>query len=130
MANEHEPDPISALLSEFGTRLNEVEEKQRLVKDRILLIGENLVSTKEEFEKQTIEFKKQISEISSELKTIRQLNKRIIEEMENHAQKSELQTLARQMKMFEPIEYARIKDIRNIIKEELLKINKDINNKK
>ena len=38
-------DPINALLSEFGTRLNEVEEKQRLIKDRILLIGENLIST-------------------------------------------------------------------------------------
>ena len=41
-------DPAKALLLEFGTRLNEIEEKQRLIRDRVLLIGENLISTKEE----------------------------------------------------------------------------------
>jgi hypothetical protein len=50
-------DPTTALLSEFGTRLNEVEEKQRLIKDRILLVGENLISTKERIEKQDLENK-------------------------------------------------------------------------
>ena len=56
-------DPVAGLLSEFGTRLNELEEKQRLLKDRTLLIGENLISTKEDFEKDIFDLKKQINNI-------------------------------------------------------------------
>ena len=64
-------DPTTALLSEFGTRLNEVEEKQRLIKDRILLVGENLISTKEKIEKKDLENKRKINQIEFEIKTIR-----------------------------------------------------------
>ncbi len=50
-------ETFNYLIAEFGTRLNEIEEKQRLIKDRTLLIGENLISTKEDIEKDTLEFK-------------------------------------------------------------------------
>lgn len=118
---EEQQEPISALLAEFGTRLNEIEEKQRLVKDRILLIGENLVSTKEDYDKQILEFKRQINELILEVKSIKQLNKRIIGEMDNFARKTELEIIERQIKMFQPLEFARIKDIKKIIQEELAK---------
>jgi len=114
-------DPTTALLSEFGTRLNEVEEKQRLIKDRILLIGENLISTKEEVEKQDSEIKRELKEITFELKTMKQLTKRIVNELQNFARKSEMEILERQSKMFEPLEFARIKDIEKIVKKELNK---------
>lgn len=122
---EQEQDTINALILEFGTRLTEVEEKQRLIKDRILLIGENLVNTKEEYDKQDIETKKKISEIYSDLKTIKQLNKRIIEELENFARKTELAIVERQIKMFQPLDFARIKDIKEIIREEMENILKE-----
>jgi len=107
------------LLAEFSTRLNEVEEKQRLIKDRALLIGKNLITTKEDYEKQFSELKLRTTEIESEIKSIKQLNRRIIEEMGNLARKTEVQTLQRQMQMFQPLELARIVDVRNIVKEEL-----------
>jgi len=103
-------DPTTALLSEFGTRLTEIEEKQRLIKDRLLLIGENLISTKEDIEKQNLEFKKQIKQNEFEIKTLKQLTKRIIEEL-----------LQRQFKMFEPLESAGIKDVKEIVKKEIAK---------
>ena len=53
-------NPVNELLAEFGTRLNEVEEKQRLLRDRALLIGENLILIKEEFEKQNFELKQHL----------------------------------------------------------------------
>ena len=114
-------DPATALLSEFGTRLNEVEEKQRLIKDRLLLIGENLISTKEDVEKQNSEIKKEISQMGFELKTIKQLTKRIVNELQNFARKSEVEILERQSKIFEPLEFARYKDIEKLVKQELKK---------
>ena len=114
-------DPTTALLSEFGTRLNEIEEKQRLIKDRLLLIGENLISTKEDIEKQDLEFKTKIKQMDVEIKSLKQITKRIVNELGNFSRKPELEILQRQMKMFQPLEFARIQDINKIIKEEVTK---------
>ena len=114
-------DPTTALLSEFGTRLTEIEEKQRLIKDRLLLIGENLISTKEDIEKQNLEFKGKIKQAEFEVKTIKQIIKRIISELGNLARKPEVEILQRQIKMFQPLEVARIQDVQNIVSEELSK---------
>ena len=124
-------DPLTALILEFGVRLNELEEKQRLLRDRTLLIGENLISLKEESSKGNLEFKKQMNRIDLDIKEIKQLNKRIINELGNFARKSEFEILERQMKMFQPLEFARIKDIKKIIEEEILKLKtKNLNKEK
>ena len=85
-------NPTSALLTEFSTRLNEIEEKQRLIKDRLLLIGENLISTKEGIEEQNLEFKKQIKQTNSDIKSLKQITKRIVSELENFARKPGFKT--------------------------------------
>jgi hypothetical protein len=117
-------DPISNLLAEFGTRINEIEEKQRLIKDRILLIGENLISTKEDIEKQNLEFKKQMKQTEAEIKSVKQITGRIVNELSSLARASELEILERQMKMFQPLEFARISDVQNMILEEAKKLDK------
>jgi hypothetical protein len=114
-------DPTTALLSEFGTRLTEIEEKQRLIKDRLLLIGENLISTKEDIEKQNLEFKTKIKQTEFEIKTLKQITKRVVSELGNLARKPELEILQRQMKMFQPLEFARIQDIKSIVSDEIKK---------
>ena len=121
---EIQQDPFNAIITEFGTRLTELEEKQRLIKDRVLLIGENLISTKEDLQRQDFEFKKQLKQINSELKNLNQLSKRIIYELQGLARKPELEILERQFKMFEPLEFARIKDIEQIVKREIKKTGK------
>ena len=114
-------DPINALLGEFGTRLNEIEEKQRLIKDRLLLIGENLISTKEESVKQDFEIKKQLKNIDFEINSLKQLMARVVNEIPNFAKKSELEILERQIKMFEPLKFAMIQDVQEIVKKEIKK---------
>lgn len=118
---EESSNPINVILTEFGIRLNELEEKQRLLKDRILLVGNNLISTKESYEKQFLEIKRQLKQIDSDIISIRQLNERITNELMNFTRKSEFDILKRQLKMFEPLEFARIKDIKEIVGEELSK---------
>ncbi|MAH06857.1 hypothetical protein CMI38_01240 [Candidatus Pacearchaeota archaeon] len=119
MPAEQTQDPISSLLAEFSTRLNEVEEKQRLLRDRALLIGENLISTKEDHELQSHTTKKEITQINSEIKQLKVLMKRVIDELENFARKTELDILKKQSQMFQPLKLARIKDVERMIKEAL-----------
>ena len=119
---------IGSLLAEFGTRLNELEEKQRLLRDRALLIGENLVAIKEDSEKEKWELKKQINQINLEIKNLKQLVNRIVNEFSNLARRSELEILERQAKMFQPLELARIKDIESIIEKKLKNMKIDLRN--
>jgi hypothetical protein len=120
-----QPDPINSIISEFGITLNELEEKQRLLKERVLLIGNNLVGTKEEYDKGFLEVKKQLKNFEQEIKGIKQINERIINEIGNFARKSELEILKKQFKLFEPLEFARMIDIKQIVAEEMQKINKE-----
>lgn len=119
MEPQSQQDPFTALLSEFGARLNEIEEKQRLIKDRLLLVGENLISAKEDYDKEISNIKKSIKQSEAEIKTIKQLNQKIVNEIGNFARKAELEILERQMQMFQPLELARIQDVKKIIREEI-----------
>lgn len=119
MAEYQSQDPVESLLSEFSTRLNEIEEKQRIVKDRLLLIGKNLISSKEELDKEIIDIKKQLINTDNEIKSIKRLNKSIINEIQNFARKSEVDILDRQIKMFDPL--FNIEKVREIVSEEVKK---------
>jgi len=110
--------------ADSSTRINELEEKQRLLKDRLLLIGENLISTKEEVEQELSQIKQNQKQITLQLKQFQQQNQRIIYELQNLSRKSEVEILQKQFKMFEPLKIARIKDVENIVKKEIKKLKK------
>jgi len=114
-------DQSGAFLADFNVKLRDIEEKQNLIKDRILLIGENLVSEKQETEKELTKLKEQVKVITSEIKKMKLVIQRVVESQENFARKSEVQILQRQFKMFQPLEFARIKDVKDLIKEALEK---------
>ena len=109
-------DPISSLLAEFATRLNEVEEKQRLLRDRAILIGENLISLKEEQEKENHELTKKINDIDGKIKKMLQIQQQIMYDISNSARKTEVDILKRQWEMFQPLEFARLKEVKEMIK--------------
>ncbi len=100
---EQSPSPITGLLSEFGTRLRDIEEKQRLIKDRVLLIGENLIDLKGEAIREISKLKIKTDNLEKELERIKEILSSIIEESKNYARKSELEILQRQFKMFQPL---------------------------
>lgn len=119
MPEQIQPDPVSALLSEFNTKLREIEEKQKLIKDRVLLIGENLVAIREDTIKEISELKNKSRNIEQEIKKIKNTISRLIELNNDFARKSELEIIKNQIKMFSPLEFARIQDVERIINKKL-----------
>jgi len=63
-------DFITPIISEFNSRIADIEEKQRLLKDRITLIGKNIVELREQTSKDIVEIKIKLEEIE---KTIEKL---------------------------------------------------------
>ena len=121
---EQQTQPVEFMNADVNTRINEIEEKQRLLKDRLLLVGENLISTKEEQEKENLEFKTRLKSIEEDIKELKQLNKRIIDELNNFARKTEVNILEKQFQMFEPLKTARLTDVEKIVRQEIGKLKK------
>lgn len=110
-------DFVTPLLSEFNTKLQDLEEKQRLLKDRVLMIGENLISIKEENNKDITELKIKTEQMSNDIERIKETLLRLSDELENKARRTEFELIRKQLKMFQPLEFARIQDVKRIIKE-------------
>ena len=105
------------IASELNTKLRDIEEKQRLIKDRMLLIGQNLVDFREEAEKNISVLKAETELIKQEILKIKSTLERIIEELSGLARKEEVMILQRQLKMFQPLQFARMEDVEKMIKE-------------
>jgi len=106
---------------EIWVKIRDLEERQRILRDRILLIGKNLIESKEETEKTLGKIKRNLSSLKDETTKIKEILLTITEELSNTAKKSEIIAIENQLKMFSPLELVRIKDIENIIEEKLKK---------
>ncbi len=114
-------DQTNVFLTDINVKLRDIEEKQNLIRDRILLIGENLITEKEETEKEVSALKNGMKIVLEEMKKLKAVMQRIIENQDNFARKSELELLERQFKMFQPLDVARISDVEDIVKKMLEK---------
>ena len=97
--------------------IRDIEEKQRILKNRVLLIGQNLIDTKEDFQNSLIEIKKDIETLKSSTERMRLFLETISGEMSKFARKEDLEILSKQAKMFQPLEFVRKKDLESLKKK-------------
>lgn len=83
--------------------LRNLEEKQHLLKDRILIIGKSFVDEREKnfFESQNL--KKEIILIKEEHKRMKELLQRVSEQLSNTARREELLILQRQLDLLRSV---------------------------
>jgi protein subunit release factor A len=112
------------VLTDITIKFRDIEEKQNILKDRVLLIGENLVSVKEDADQELAQLKLRILELEEEVKKIKLNLQSILESTDNFARKNEVDILKRQFQMFQPLEFARISDVEALIKKHLKTQNK------
>jgi hypothetical protein len=86
--------------TDVGTRLRDFEEKQRLLKDRILLIGQSVIENRESNFSEIQAMKRDLIKLKEESLRMRELLQRITEQLENVARKDELMIIQRQFDLF------------------------------
>ena len=114
---EQQSDFVTPILAEFNTKFRDIEEKQKIVKERLLLIGQNLVELKEKSEKEISSVKQGVDEIKGDVEKIKANIMGILEELEKKARKSELEILAKQAKMFQPLDLVTKSELNRLIKK-------------
>ncbi len=80
--------------------LNEVEEKQKILKDRVLLLGQTLIDTKDKSSKDIQELKRTVLDLKEENKMLKSSIQKIMEQINSSARKEDLIILQRQFDLF------------------------------
>ena len=87
---------------EINLKLRDLEEKQRILKDRLLLIGQNLLEIKEKSNQDALNIKKDIEKIKQEMERMINFLETASGEFSKFARKEDLEILSKQAKMFQP----------------------------
>jgi|TARA_Y100000034_G_scaffold89716_1_gene107998 hypothetical protein len=86
-------------------RMKDLEEKQNMSRERLLLMGQNLIEIKEETSEKLLELKKDLETLKHEIERIKSFLEIISEEFSKFAKKEDLEILAKQAKMFQPFKF-------------------------
>ena len=122
---------VQFLLSDFGTRLRDLEERNRLIRERVLLLGQNLISSREEIAEELKILKKDSEETKRNVQKTMRLVESISNDIGKFVRRDEMRVVERMLKDFQPLEFVRQSDIEETVKEALkTKDSKHIKTKK
>ena len=97
---------------DISMRIRDMEEKNRILRERILLIGQNLIETKEKTSSEILEMKKDLEILKKNMERLVSFLETASTEFGKFAKKEDLEILAKQAKMFQPLEFVRKKDLK------------------
>jgi len=101
---DEQPDYLGQEFTGIHTKVRDVEEKQRILKDRVLLIGQNLIEMREKSTEDSLEIKKEIEIIKQKLERLHSFLETASAEFSKFARKEDLDILIKQARMFQPLE--------------------------
>jgi len=99
---------------EVTIKIRDLEERYRILRDRILLIGQNLVEIKEKTNEDLLKIKKDIDMIKRNVERMISFLETASAEFSKFARKEDLEILSKQAKMFQPLEFVRKKDLKKL----------------
>lgn len=106
---------VQFLLGDFNTRLREIDERNKLVRERVLLLGKGLLSSKDTLEASLGELKRENLEIKRELEKVKKTTNLLLTEFNKFVKRDEMTLLERMLKDFQPLEFVRRKDVEELI---------------
>lgn len=118
---ETDVNTVSALLTDFNTKINDIEERHNLLKEKVLILGQSFLKEQERNNKEIGLIKEELRETRTNIEKIKEGLQHIINESAGFARKEELKIIERYMKLWEPLKFVKEEEVRSIINEELSK---------
>ncbi len=87
---------------DLNFRLRDLEEKQRILKNQILLIGRNLIEIREKNIREILETKKEIEIMRNNMERLASFLETASDEFQKFARKDDMEILAKEIRMFQP----------------------------
>jgi hypothetical protein len=110
MVEETNPYP-GQIFGEINARTRDLEERQRILKERLILIGQNLIEIREKTNEKILEIKKDIEILKQNTERMVSFLESASAEFSKFAKKEDLEILSKQAKMFQPLKFITKKDL-------------------
>jgi len=107
-------DYTGQLSSDFNSKMRDIEEKQRVLRDRLLLIGQNLVEIKDNTNQKILEIKRDVEIMKQNIERMSSFLETVSNEFSRFAKKEDLEILTKQAKMFQPLELMNKKELERL----------------
>ena len=99
MANGEEEGYADQQYIDPTTQIRDLEEKHKILKDRILLIGQNLIDLKEKMEQKMIDTKKETEELKQKIDRMTSFMETVSTEFSKFAKKDDVEILSKQIQL-------------------------------
>ncbi|MCH7850499.1 MAG: hypothetical protein IH845_02540 [Nanoarchaeota archaeon] len=116
-------DQMGLMMSDFNTRLRDTIERNRLIRERVLLLGKNFISSRGELEDKINELRKDNQIIKKDLEKLKKTSNNLIIDFNKFVKRDEMVLIERMLKDFEPLKFMRKKDVEALIDERLKNAN-------
>ncbi len=113
---EEQQDYAAQYGAELNTKVRDIEEKQRLLKDRLLLIGQNLIELKDKTNSKILDMKKDLDIMKQSVERLSSFLETVSSEFSKFAKKEDLDILIKQAKMFQPLDLVTKQELANLRK--------------
>ena len=97
-------------------KIRDLEEKNRILKDRLLLVSQNLIELKEKTSQENLELKKDINILKQNMDRLISFLETASNEFSKFAKKEDLEILTKQDKMFQPLNLVTKQDLEKLKK--------------
>jgi hypothetical protein len=122
MAEQDSAGAIAALLTDFSTKIRDLEERHNLLKEKVLLLGQSFLKDGDRINKELSLMKSDMRDLKIDVERMKDGIQHIVSETADFARKEELAVLEKYMKVWEPLKFVREEDVEKIIEEKLIKM--------
>lgn len=88
-----------------NVKIRDLEERERALKNKLRLVGENLVDLRESTQEDITNIKSEIEKIKTNLNRVLSFMESASEQFSKFARKEDLEILSKQAKMFQPLNF-------------------------
>lgn len=108
---------ISAMIGDFSSHLNSLEEKLQLLRERVSILSQTLLKQNDRLNKDMSDLKSDISNVRNNNDKLKDAIDHIVLESGNFARKDELLSVQRYMKMFEPLNFMSEEEVIKLVEK-------------
>lgn len=119
MVEEDAASSIAALLTDFSTKMRDLEERHNLLKEKVLLFGQSFLKDGERVNKDLALIKSDIRDLKIDLDRTKEGIQHIISETADFARKEELAIVEKYMRVWEPLKFVKEEDVQRMIDDKI-----------
>ncbi len=119
---DEEVNQVAALLSEFNTKISDLESRHEMLRERTFSLGNSFIKVRDDLKREINLIKDDIRSIKDEIEKLQEFVRHILSETDNFARKEELQIFEKYMKLWEPLKFVRTEEVKGLIDEAIKNI--------